>query len=130
MNPVIGSVRALLRDFVQSPWGQCHARTPTWEVYFNRGMDGVNPMIRETAVAAEIAAAPALVAELTAPHLGLFEPSVAEGAHVQQGETVGQLRVLDRITPIEAEAGGTIEFLAAKGALVEFGMGMLRVRGG
>lgn len=132
MNAIIGSVRALLRDFSHSSWDQCHARTPTWEVYFSRAVHGVNPMVQASALepAPERALGPAPAINLTAPHLGLFEPMVEEGATVRQGSTVAQLRVLDRTTPILAEADGAVEFLAEKGGLVEFGGALARVCAG
>lgn len=121
---VIESVRAIMRDFNQTNWAELHARTGDWELFLARRAGAFNPM-REGPVPTVAVDLPEPV---SAPHLGIFRASVPDGQIVDAGALIGEVQVLDRVTPLRAEAAGSVSVLAQDDTMVEYGEAIYRLQ--
>jgi biotin carboxyl carrier protein len=113
----ITEIRALLRQFEQSGLQDMYVRSKDWTVFMAQKGGAINP-IR----AAQMVVGPDKWAEISAPHLGLFELVCAVGETVSAGQVIGLLDVLGRKTEIASAGAGrvaSVNFAAAE--LVEFG---------
>jgi biotin carboxyl carrier protein len=105
-----------LRSFVRSDWRAAQVRAGDLEVWFSRDA-ALRP---EGSVAP--AEAPAIIAELKAPHLGTLAWLANPGTEIAAGAEYGRLRVLDEERVLLAESGGVVaEHCRAAGDLIEFG---------
>lgn len=126
MSETIDDVRAILRDFRASPWRDLFVKSNDWQLFLAKPGGGPNPLQAvacmpddEEAIAAGVCA--------TAPHAGVFVPQVQAQQTVSQGDLLGSVRVLDRETPILADAPGVIQWLRAEGTFVEFANELVRI---
>lgn len=114
----ISEIRALLLQFEKSRLKDFYLRTGEWRVFMARPGGGANPMV--AAPEAVVLEAPGL--DVTAPHLGLFEPACAAGDAVDHGALIGRIDVLGRKTDVLADRAGRIAAVNfAANDLVEYG---------
>lgn len=135
MNLPIEQTRALLRQFDASDWNEIFIDTSNWSVFLAKAGAGANPMrkqmltpIMDGPASPEPVAIEAL--PMVAEHLGIFSSDLEVGQTVQQGDTVGAITVLDRITLVAAETSGIIDSLCDTGELVEYGQAVFSIRPG
>jgi acetyl-CoA carboxylase biotin carboxyl carrier protein len=130
MSQSVDDVRALLRDFRQSPWFDLHVKSADWCIFLAKPGGKANPMLAVDAGEAAVEAADLGDAiSIGAPHLGLFSPHVDVGAQVAAGVSIGVLNVLDRATEVIAESAGIVEAVFfQEGDLVEYGEALVTIR--
>lgn len=124
----INDARALLDALSTNDWRETHVKSGQVEVFIARNDGGHNPMrlvpeptvdTPSTVADAPGARGPDIV--VTAPHVATLEDVLAIGEVVVVGQTIGSLRVLDELLPIEAAVAGTITGLAATpGVLLDY----------
>jgi biotin carboxyl carrier protein len=113
----INDARALLRSFEKSEWKACHVKTDVLELFMSR-----DPEIRVGQVAASVAPEPAIIAELTAPHIGTLAFLAAPGTRIAAGAVYGRIAVLDEERDLISSRGGVVDrHFHAAGAQVEYG---------
>jgi biotin carboxyl carrier protein len=130
MSQLVDEIRAILRDFRQSPWLDLRVRSADWQIFMAKPGGKPNPLLDATQAesAGEVDTAAATV-PVSAPHLGLFTRSVEAGAQVAAGDSLGVLNVLDRATPVVAESAGVVQAVFFEdGDLVEYGEVLVALR--
>lgn len=126
MSQTIDEIRAMLRDFRQSPWLDFHVVSDGWKIFLAKPGGKANPMLGVAVGEMENAAS---LLSVDAPHLGLFSTRVEVGSQVEAGACIGVLKVLDRITEVCAERAGLVDAVFFKdGDLVEYGEPMIALR--
>lgn len=128
MTQNLDQIRALLRDFRQSPLSEFHVAVPDFECFLTRLEGSANPMgsLGGAELADEVSVA-AKVSSCRAPHLGIVRAIRAVGDAVAKGEHIADLMALDRATPIYAEADGNIFEGLVEGNFVEFGQAIAAI---
>ena len=124
MSQMLGSVRALLRDFIQTDWRDAYLRSDDLELFLSRRY-GVNPMQQAEEVPTETASPDRH--GMNAPHLGIFHALAEKGAVVRKGDIIANLDVLGRETEIIAETSGKVALIEATGSLLEYDDVMLEL---
>ncbi len=129
MSEAIDEIRAILRDFCQSPWRDLFVRTGDWQLFLVRPGGGLNPIqahVRDDHTGAQLAMA-VNDSVVTAPHLGLFIPDCQADVKVKEGAIIGSIRALDRDTPVFAAVEGAVDWLAGDNEFVEFGAALAEI---
>ena len=128
MSQPVDEIRAILRDFRQSPWLDLCVRSADWQIFMAKPDGKPNPLLEATQAEGEVDA-DAATTSVSAPHLGLFTRSVEAGAQVAAGDALGVLNVLDRTTPVVAESAGVVQAVFFEdGDLVEYGEVLVALR--
>lgn len=127
----ITDARALLDTLVSSAWLELHVVSGETEIFIARAGGGINPMCVIAAPAeAVLPASPVDGAEtcVTAQHVATLVDIVPVGTHLQAGEPVATIRILDVEETIPSPVAGRIISLSADvGALVEYGTPILNI---
>lgn len=125
----IQEIRAMLLQFERSDLQDFYVRLPQWTLFLARPGGAPNPLRATTPAPASVSAqAPAPVATLTAPHLGIFAPRVQAGDTVGAGAAVASIDVLGRKTEVQSPTAGRISRIAAAaGSLIEFGDSLVEI---
>ncbi len=126
MSTTVEEVRALLASFVQSPWRDIHFRSGGWSLFMAKADGGPNPMLVRAGQA--VAAAVAVLCDVTAPHLGIFSARVSPGTQVEVGTVIGQVDKLGEATDVVSDTAGRIAaVLPNDGDMVEYGAPLVRL---
>jgi biotin carboxyl carrier protein len=121
MTDPVTELRAMLMQFEKSGLKDLHVRSNDWTVFMAQPGGAENPLQATQEMAAPVAA-PANLAAISAPHLGLFEPLCAAGAQVSAGQVIAMIDVLGRKTEVTSAGAGRIAAIHfAANDLVEFG---------
>lgn len=116
---LFNQARALLFQFERSKAKALRFETAGLKVFFSR--DGAFRAWQAPAAALPVSEG----TPVNAPHLATITGLVPSGTMVTAGEAVAMLRVLDRATPLLAEACGAVAWDCDEGQLVEFGQRLL-----
>ena len=120
MPDPITEIRALLMQFEKSGLKDLYIRSQDWRVFMAQPDGAVNPSQVEQ-VAGAVVAQVALAA-VSAPHLGLFEPTCSTGDVVSAGQVIAIIDVLGRKTQVTSTSAGRVAAVHfAANDLVEFG---------
>jgi acetyl-CoA carboxylase biotin carboxyl carrier protein len=119
-NPIT-ELRALLLQFEKSGLKDMYVRSQNWTVFMAQPGGAENPM-RLTADTQRV------VEIVTAPHLGLFEPTCSPGEEVAAGQVIAMIDVLGRKTEVTSGSAGRVAAIHfAADDLVEFGESMVEI---
>lgn len=130
MDRAITDARALLDTLLTSDWQDMHVMSGDTEIFIARTGGRANPMRSASEPPAQPSPAPAAGPEtpMTAQHVATLVDVVPVGTVVQAGQKVATIRVLDEeealIAPVAGHVTGSIP---AEGALIEYGMTILRI---
>lgn len=125
MKPTIIDVRALLRDFGKSDWRELALDGKDWALFMAKPGAGLNPFT--SAVTASHGSDAVIAETVSAPHLGILALQCGEGQWVKEGEPLGTLHVLDRVTPLMSTGAGRVSLHFKDGDLIEYGNTVLSI---
>ncbi len=130
MDRAITDARALLDTLLTSDWQDMHVLSGGTEIFIARTGGRANPMRSASEPLAPPSPAPVAAPEtpITAQHVATLVDIAPVGTVVQAGQKVATIRVLDEEEALLAPVAGHItDSAAAEGALIEYGMTILRI---
>lgn len=125
MKPTVIDVRALLRDFGKSDWRELALDGKGWALFMAKPGARSNPFT--STVTASHGSDAVTAQTVSAPHLGILALQCGEGQWVKEGEALGALHVLDRVTPLMSTGAGRVSLHFKDGDLIEYGNAVLSI---